>query len=75
MARNTKKYNVNGKSMTLPEWALELGLAYNTLWNRIARLRWSPEEAITIPKNEAPLYRKSRSAKRVPEEDFGKDLL
>lgn len=38
-----------GRTQTLTEWALEVGISVGTLWQRVKVLHWSDEEAITRP--------------------------
>ena len=48
--RNNKKfYTFRGKTKTLPKWADELGISYNTLRERVYQHRWSVERAFTTP--------------------------
>lgn len=44
--RSSRVVSFNGREMTIREWADATGIAYGTLWRRIAVLRWSPERAI-----------------------------
>lgn len=41
-------YTHRGKTMTLGEWAVEIGLSYATLWGRIFTLGWSIEKALSL---------------------------
>lgn len=44
----TKKYEFNGRTQCLFEWADELGVTWSTLWGRLNR-GWSVERAFTEP--------------------------
>lgn len=46
--RNTIILDYEGKRLSLPEWAENLGIKYDTLRGRIRR-RWSIKEALTRP--------------------------
>lgn len=39
----------NGRRMSLKDWAAEVGINYPTLHHRVAKLKMSPEEALTRP--------------------------
>jgi len=39
----------NGKTQTLTEWSLEIGIPYGTLRSRIDQYGWSIEESLTTP--------------------------
>ena len=55
-SRNTRRNRMlthEGRTMTLFEWAYELGLKPGTLWKRIAS-GWSIEDALTRPPNGRP---------------------
>ena len=39
----------HGISLTLKEWAVKTGINYGTISNRIHKLGWSIEYALTIP--------------------------
>ena len=41
----------NGKTQTLLEWVEELGLDYKRVHNRLFKLGWTFERAITTPVN------------------------
>lgn len=47
-ARNTKLTHL-GRTMTINEWAKELGISCRTLRARVMRYGWSPERALTVP--------------------------
>lgn len=50
--RNQRKvieYEFNGKSMILIDWAKQIDIPYNTLVQRMCRVKWSFEKAITTP--------------------------
>lgn len=48
---NNRRTNViithNGKSMTISQWAEELGCSHHKLQNRLNRLKWSEEDVIS----------------------------
>lgn len=49
---NTRKnYRVtyHGRTLTVSQWARELGVPPLSLWKRLAKFGWSPEEALTTP--------------------------
>lgn len=45
--RNTRKFEFNGKEMTLKEWSAEVGIQKETLVSRIYLYGWSIEKALT----------------------------
>jgi len=47
--RNTRFLTYNGKTQTLTEWSLEIGIPYGTLRSRIDQYGWSVEESLTTP--------------------------
>lgn len=49
--RNTKRYEYNGESHTLSEWADVVGLPIHTLRDRVYR-GWSIDRMLTQPKRE-----------------------
>ena len=48
---NNRRLNVNithqGRTLTIGQWATELGVHYDTLWRRIQRYGMTPEKALT----------------------------
>jgi len=51
-ARNTRKnlvFTHDGLTLTLPEWAERIGCAYQALYMRLWKCKWSFEKAITTP--------------------------
>ena len=51
-ANNTRRniyYEFNGYKHTLTEWSRIVGIKHGTLYNRINKLGWSLEEALTLP--------------------------
>lgn len=51
-ANNTRRniyYEYNGERHTLTEWSRIVGIKSSTLYNRINKLGWSLEEALTLP--------------------------
>lgn len=51
-ANNTRRNHLityNDKTQTLAQWAREYNIAYNNLQNRIVKLNWSIEKALTAP--------------------------
>lgn len=60
-ANNTRRslyLEFNGEKKTVKEWALELGLNYNTLHSRVTTKGWSAEKALTTP----PFYKHKKEA-------------
>ncbi|OCJ05253.1 hypothetical protein A6U87_14690 [Rhizobium sp. AC44/96] len=55
---NAKRYEFAGKSLTIPEWSRELGIAKSVLRDRIEASFWPVERALTEPLNRAPHQRK-----------------
>jgi len=49
--RNSRKITALGRTETLSVWVLETGLSHKTITGRIDEYGWSPEKAITTPKN------------------------
>lgn len=47
-----KPIEFNGESLTLTQWAEKLGCSKNVLWQRINKLGWSLEKALTAPVSE-----------------------
>lgn len=47
--RTTLIYELDGKRMPLKDWALHLGIGYQTLRIRIREYGWTPERALTTP--------------------------
>ncbi|MDK2600564.1 hypothetical protein QO179_24015 [Bacillus stercoris] len=45
--RNTIYITMNGRTMTLKDWCLVLNLRYQSVWSRINRYGYTPEEALT----------------------------
>lgn len=51
-ARNTRRTQIvtfNGKTQCLKDWAVDVGMAYNTLRKRYLMLGWTFEKALTTP--------------------------
>jgi len=46
---HTRWVTFKGKTLCLKDWARELNINYNTLFNRLNAYGWSIEEAFTIP--------------------------
>lgn len=44
---------LNGKTQTLAQWSDATGLPYHVIYQRIVRLRWSDEQALTTPVRQA----------------------
>ena len=44
---NVKRYDYDGRSLTIPEWAEVMGLTQGQLHDRINRYGWSVERALT----------------------------
>lgn len=53
-------YEHNGKSQTLIEWCEELGLDYKRMHNRVYKLHWTFEKAISTPVNESKRNKETR---------------
>lgn len=47
----SKSYTINGETRALTEWSKYLGIAVSTLSVRLRSGKFTPEEAITLPKN------------------------
>lgn len=47
--RTTKRFEYNGKNLTLVEWSKLLGISADTLASRIYTRKWSVERALTTP--------------------------
>lgn len=45
--RNNHLITYQNTTRTIAQWAEELGINYNTLWNRINKYHWSVERALT----------------------------
>lgn len=51
-SRNTRRnvvLSVNGESMCISEWEQKMNLPRTTIWQRIRKLGWTPEKAVTTP--------------------------
>lgn len=48
-ALNKQTFEYDGKSQSLRAWATELDMEYNTLYDRINRLHWDVEKALSTP--------------------------
>ena len=48
--RVTRYATLNGITKTLYDWAKEIGIEYKVLHDRIYKLKWSQEKALTTPK-------------------------
>ena len=50
---NNRRSNVaitfNGKTKTMKQWANDVGIPYKVVWQRIQKLGWSAERALTEP--------------------------
>lgn len=49
--RSCRVFTYKGRSQNLMEWCNELGLNYKLVHNRIHKLNWDFEKAITVPCN------------------------
>lgn len=47
--RDNTFFEYGGRRQTVSEWAAEFGLAYNTLFARVQRLKWPIERALMTP--------------------------
>lgn len=45
--RNNVRFEYEGKSLTIPEWAEKYGLNQGTLWGRLRVLKWPIDQALT----------------------------
>ncbi|MGI5274748.1 hypothetical protein ACQEUU_37325 [Nonomuraea sp. CA-218870] len=57
--RDNEVLTINGETKTIAEWARETGLKYHTLFQRIFKLGWSVERALTQPTR--PLRRRVKA--------------
>ena len=48
-ARFNDNIELNGQTKCLSEWARTYNISCKTVWSRIYKYGWSPEEALTIP--------------------------
>ena len=51
-----KTYTYNGKTMTVKEWAEEIGITPGALWNRLNSPHWTVERALTSEKIRSAPY-------------------
>lgn len=51
--RNVELYTINGQTKSLPQWCREYGQEYFLVRQRVKKLGWSIEKALTCPKNKA----------------------
>lgn len=54
-SKNTRRnvtLTFRGRTMILKDWAREVGLPNQTLWNRVVTLGWGAERALTTPMRE-----------------------
>jgi hypothetical protein len=47
--RSLRKLTFDGKTQSVAKWAKETGIAYGTLWERVAIWEWDAERALTTP--------------------------
>lgn len=47
--RQNRRLTHNGRTMTLTDWASEVGINSRTLWSRVAVYGWSTSDALTRP--------------------------
>lgn len=47
--RSTYLITRAGKTLALKDWCIELGISYHTVYQRIRKLHWEPERALTAP--------------------------
>lgn len=45
-----RRYTLDGVSKTVAEWASDVGVSYNTMYDRLCRRGWSVRRALTAPK-------------------------
>lgn len=58
--RNNRVVSFRGETHTVAEWADKTGVPVVTLWNRLFRLSWSVERALTTPRKETTNHEESR---------------
>lgn len=50
---NNRRSNIlvtyNGKTQTMKQWACDVGIPYQVVWQRMQKLGWSAEKALTKP--------------------------
>jgi hypothetical protein len=66
--RRLERYTYSGKSLTLPEWAAELGIALTTLHARLVR-GWSVQRTLTTLVR--PRQRSTGGGRQLPGEAKG----
>lgn len=54
--RNNNHYTINGETHTLSEWCDIYGMPFDVVKQRILRLKWSVEDALTKPTRGLRLY-------------------
>jgi len=47
--RNNRILKKDGKAQCMSQWAEDLGISKYTIWNRITKLGWDEEKALTTP--------------------------
>jgi hypothetical protein len=52
--RSNRLFTVDGKTLTMKQWAAEVGLPYGCLIQRINKLKWPIERALTEPMRQWP---------------------
>ena len=48
--RSSRMATLNGKTQSVTQWCKELGWSHHTVWARIGKWGYTPEEALTRPK-------------------------
>ena len=52
-------YEIGGKALTLSRWCREFGIPYQCAYNRIHKLGWEPERALTTPVDKSKRNKKA----------------
>lgn len=62
---SNRKVTLGDRTLSVTQWCRELGLSTNTVWARIYKWGYSPERALTEPKQDRSTSAKIMTAKRV----------
>jgi len=63
--RNVQLYTVNGESLILTDWADRLGVRVQVIYDRIYKLNWTTERAVTTPVDRRSLAERNRARARA----------
>ena len=63
--RSSRRVTIGGETKTVTEWCRKLGLSINTVWARINQYGYTPEEALTQPKQDRSASARKMTAARV----------